>query len=242
MISHNFLIVSIVSHGHFSDIVNLLKSFKKFMINDNVRFVVKENKKENDLYKLNNLFPKLDIHINKFDKIRGYGENHNFNFKNSNNFTHFLIINPDVIITKFCLNEIFSNKDQLSTCRTFLKNGQISDYIRKDGSPFETVFTYFFRKFRNNHKTSKIDLSNYWFSGAFLLVTKNLFLSLKGFDESYFMYYEDADLCRRAKSNGFKLKVLERIKIIHEGKRNSINNFKHFYWHLKSFLKYHISN
>ena len=242
MINRNSLLISIVSHGHFSDIVNLLKSFKKFIKNDNIRFVIKENKKENDLFKLNDLFPDLEIYINKFDKIRGYGENHNFNFKNADNFSHFLIINPDVIVTDFCLNDIFNTKDQLSTCRTFLNNGQISDSIRKDGNPFLTIFTYFFRTLRNKDKTTKMDLNNYWFSGAFLLVTKDLFQFLNGFDETYFMYYEDADLCRRAKKNGFNLNVLDHVKIIHEGKRNSINNFSHFKWHLISFIKYHKSN
>lgn len=241
MPSHNFLLISIVSHGHFDDIVQLLKSIKKYIKKKNVRFVIKENKREKGLYKLNSMFPSLDITINKYDKIRGYGENHNFNFKNSDNFSHFLIINPDVIVSEFCLDEIFKTKDQLSTCRTFLNNGQISDFLRRDGNPLSTIFSYFFRSYRNKDKNSKMDLNDYWFSGAFLLVSRNLFLTLGGFNETYFMYYEDADFCRRAKYNGFKLNIFENIKIVHEGKRNSINNFKHFSWHLKSFLKYHTS-
>ena len=143
MPSHNFLIISIVSHGHFDDIVQLLKSIKKYIKKKNVRFVIKENKREKDLYRLNSIFPSLDITINKYDKVRGYGENHNFNFKNSDNFSHFLIINPDVIVSEFCLDEIFKTRDQLSTCRTFLNNGQISDFLRRDGNPLLTIFSYF---------------------------------------------------------------------------------------------------
>lgn len=241
MQSHNSLVVSIVSHGHFDEIINLLKSIKKHVEKKNVRFVIKENKKEKDLYKLNSIFPTLNIIINKFDKIRGYGENHNFNFESLDDFSHFLIINPDVVVTELCLNEIFNTKDQLSTCRTYLNNGQISDFMRKDGSPFLTIFSYFFRSFRNKDKNSKIDLNHYWFSGAFLLVTKKVFISLKGFSKAFFMYYEDADLCRRAKSYGFNLNILDYSKIVHEGKRASIYNFKHFSWHLRSFIIYHTS-
>jgi N-acetylglucosaminyl-diphospho-decaprenol L-rhamnosyltransferase len=43
-----------------------------------------------------------------------------------------------------------------------------------------------------------------WLSGAFLLVRRDVFDALGGFDEQYFLYYEDVDLFRRARNHGYE--------------------------------------
>jgi len=43
-----------------------------------------------------------------------------------------------------------------------------------------------------------------WVSGSFMFVKKEIFNSVKGFDEDYFMYSEDTDICLRLKKEGFK--------------------------------------
>lgn len=42
-------------------------------------------------------------------------------------------------------------------------------------------------------------------SGAFLIIPKKLFEKIEGFDETFFMYGEDLDLCYRVKENGYKV-------------------------------------
>lgn len=44
----------------------------------------------------------------------------------------------------------------------------------------------------------KVLTQNEYLSGAFLIMKKDTFLLLGGFDQSFFLYYEDADLCKRA--------------------------------------------
>ena len=44
-----------------------------------------------------------------------------------------------------------------------------------------------------------------WVSGGAMIIRKNIFSELGGFDEKYFMYYEDADLCLRAAKKGYKV-------------------------------------
>lgn len=43
-----------------------------------------------------------------------------------------------------------------------------------------------------------------WISGAFFLTRKNVWESVNGFDEDFFMYVEDVDMCKRIKDKGFK--------------------------------------
>lgn len=52
--------------------------------------------------------------------------------------------------------------------------------------------------------------------GAVMLIKKSIFEKLRGFDEKYFMYFEDLDLCRRIKEMGQKIYYLPFIKIYHE--------------------------
>lgn len=51
--------------------------------------------------------------------------------------------------------------------------------------------------------------------GAAILIKKDLFKSLGGFDKKYFLYYEDIDLCKRVKSLGKKIYYYPQVKIKH---------------------------
>jgi GT2 family glycosyltransferase len=53
-------------------------------------------------------------------------------------------------------------------------------------------------------------------SGACLAVSRERFRTLGGFDERYFMYFEDADLCRRAVANGWRLRFVPAALVEHQ--------------------------
>ncbi|SFE14460.1 hypothetical protein SAMN04487844_101182 [Methylobacterium sp. yr596] len=53
--------------------------------------------------------------------------------------------------------------------------------------------------------------------GAFLMIRRSLFTALGGFDERFFVYYEDVDLCARAWDAGFAVRHLAGISVRHEG-------------------------
>ncbi len=54
-----------------------------------------------------------------------------------------------------------------------------------------------------------------WVTGAFLMIKKDYLKKIRGFDESYFMYAEEIDLCFRAKKAGFRVFYSPMAKIIH---------------------------
>lgn len=54
-----------------------------------------------------------------------------------------------------------------------------------------------------------------WVSGSVLLTPKGTFNSIGGFDEDYWMYYEDTDLCRRIKNSGGTIVFFNDITITH---------------------------
>ena len=54
-----------------------------------------------------------------------------------------------------------------------------------------------------------------WVSGACMLVRRDAFATLGGFDEGYFLYWEDADLCRRLRGLGYTVRYAPRAVILH---------------------------
>lgn len=56
-----------------------------------------------------------------------------------------------------------------------------------------------------------------WVSGAAFAIAKTDFESLLGFDEQFFLYYEDADLCHRAMEKGISIRFFPEMRFSHRG-------------------------
>lgn len=65
-----------------------------------------------------------------------------------------------------------------------------------------------------------------WLSGACLAIRRETFTSINGFDESYFMYFEDVDLSFRASKLGWGRKYVPTAKVIHAGSHSTQGNSK----------------
>ena len=56
-----------------------------------------------------------------------------------------------------------------------------------------------------------------WLSAACLLCRRSAFEEAGGFDERFFLYFEDIDLCRRMRTSGWRLLFVPRARVFHEG-------------------------
>ena len=54
-----------------------------------------------------------------------------------------------------------------------------------------------------------------WVSGACMLARRDALEAVGGFDEGYFMYWEDADLCRRLRARGFEVRYVPAAVAVH---------------------------
>src|SRR5262245_15301006 len=54
-----------------------------------------------------------------------------------------------------------------------------------------------------------------WVSGACMLVRRSAFEAVGGFDERYFLYWEDADLCRRLRAHGYHVRYVPNATAVH---------------------------
>ena len=77
-----------------------------------------------------------------------------------------------------------------------------------------------------------------WVAGMFMLFRTEILRSLGGFDERYFLYYEDVDLCARLRDRGMEVAVSASTSVIHEARRASRQNFQYAWWHMCSAARF----
>lgn len=64
-------------------------------------------------------------------------------------------------------------------------------------------------------KEFKHNQNNYWVWGCSILIKKKVFIKIKGFDEIFFIYYSDVDICKKIYLEKLKIKEVKYIKVIH---------------------------
>ena len=151
-----------------------------------------------------------------------------------------LFLNPDTIVKPDCIknmvNFLKEKKDAgVVGCRILNPNGS----LQPSCGTFPTIINIILDRIPILNKLFKTELirqegyyekeqSPDWTSGAFFMVRRDIFLSLGGFDEKYFLYVEDVDFSYRAKKAGYKIYYNPKAEIIHYdmGKSKERKNFK----------------
>lgn len=76
-----------------------------------------------------------------------------------------------------------------------------------------------------------------WVNAAFLLLRRDAYASVGGFDERYHMYCEDVDLCLRLQLTGWRLARADEVVVVHGAQRASRRRPQHLAWHVCSLLR-----
>ena len=69
------------------------------------------------------------------------------------------------------------------------------------------------RRWANHEAEAQVD----WIPGAFVFIPRKTFEKAGGFDERFFMYYEEVDFCRRLHANGYTVQYWPELKAMHIG-------------------------
>jgi len=173
---------------------------------------------------------------------KGFGANHNSAFVFCSQ-PFFCVLNPDI---EFLNDPFLGLLNSLQTFNLSLvspiiisSSGSIEDSARE----FPTWLGLFKKLFFSIEGRWPLVLDksvNFpdWVAGMFMLFESDKFLKIKGFDEKYFLYYEDVDICRRIKSCGYRLGLYTGVKVIHNARRTSRTNIKYMLWHLRSMFRF----
>lgn len=82
-----------------------------------------------------------------------------------------------------------------------------------------------------------------WITGASMLIRISVILKVGMFDQKFFMYWEDADLCHRIRKCGYKIALSKDAIVHHEAGTSSVKIITERYkWHLESQLRWIVKN
>ena len=178
----------------------------------------------------------------------GFGAAHNLILDKISSYFH-LILNPDVAFSSHVIpsliNELENNFDiSFVTPKVIYPNKELQYVCRK----YPTYFDLINRKLKiskeqivnNEYRDQDLQKSFYpeFIHGCFMLFKTDDLKKIKGFDERYFLYLEDADLCRRVDDTGKKKLYYPKVEITHQHKKGSSKNIKLFFYHISSAIKY----
>ena len=79
-----------------------------------------------------------------------------------------------------------------------------------------------------------------WVAGMFMLFADQTFNRLKGFDEHYYLYYEDVDICARAHLYDEPVILCPACAAVHDARRASRKSLRFMSWHLRSMARFFI--
>lgn len=77
-----------------------------------------------------------------------------------------------------------------------------------------------------------------WVAGMFLLFRAEAFRDVGGFDDKFFLYYEDVDICARLWKAGWKVLLSPDITVVHDAQRASRRDPRYMAWHASSMTRY----
>jgi GT2 family glycosyltransferase len=185
----------------------------------------------------------------------GFGAGHNIAIAESIKIgsKYHLVLNPDVKFENGVIEELvkFMNTNLdvgLVMPKVLYPNGEIQYLCKLLPTPVDLIFRRFLsftswakkrRRVYELHdmKYDKIHYNIPTMSGCFMLFRTDAFHKIGMFDERYFMYLEDFDLCRRVHKS-FKTAFYPIVSIIHNHGKGSYKNRKLLIYHIKSALKY----
>ncbi|MDP0590188.1 MAG: glycosyltransferase [Candidatus Endonucleobacter bathymodioli] len=187
----------------------------------------------------------------------GYGGGNNL-VRNQLNSCYHLVINPDVIVWPDALCQAVAYFEQ--RCDVAIVSPMV---IEEDGSCHHVIkvypdcFTLMLRylgnsvlnrrfscrlsRYQCDHLTDQVDKSVELAGGCFQFMRTELFQRLGGFDDRFFMYFEDYDLSIRARESG-AIAYVPAVKISHLGGGVGRKTFLHHRFFVASAIKFFIKH
>lgn len=215
------LTISIVNYNAGRYLLRTLKSVSQSLDEATIEVYVVDNASTDGSFEeAQKLFPNFHYQLNK--ENLGFGKAHNQILKKLET-EYVLLLNPDTEIKKGVIRTMIALMDEESdvgaaTCQLVLPDGSL-DLAAHRGFPTPLASLLYFLGFdvlyhlrsRDMSQTHQVDS----ISGSFFLTRKTVLDKVGFFDEDYFMYGEDLDLCFRIKQAEYKIIYVPKVKILH---------------------------
>lgn len=173
---------------------------------------------------------------------KGFGANHNAAFRSARG-SHFCVLNPDVRLTVDpfppLLNALADPSLGVAGPLVRSEAGQIEASSRRYPTPL-----YILKKAvlgapaTPDYPIGDAPVSPDWIGGMFMLFRAETYREIGGFDERYFLYYEDVDICARLRHRGYDIRLIPAAAVVHAARRDSHRQARYLGWHVRSMLRF----
>ncbi|MBT2321970.1 glycosyl transferase [Variovorax paradoxus] len=221
--------VSIVSHGQLDLVRPLLEQLDRFSRGLVAKVVLTLNIPEPDLL----AGASWGFEIERIENAvpMGFGANHNQAFERCST-PWFLVLNPDIRFDRDVLAPLIAQ----ATPDGGLLTPRILEPGKSEPEQHRAIITP--REIMTRRRPDYVrPIVPAWIPGLFMLFRSEAYRQVRGFDERFFMYGEDFDICARTRLAGWKLQVAEDLVALHDAQRASRTSLRHLYWHVTSLLK-----
>lgn len=228
--------VSVVSHGHSGLVRSMIDSLAASGCSWVSRVVITSNDPSLDDFS-NMPAEGLPFDVQRTDNVqaRGFGANHNQAFKQCDT-EFFCVLNPDIEFASDPFSHLVAalSADKVGLAYPLQVDGgnALLDFERELVSPFAIAQRHLVGQRYRPQPNKPV----HWVSGAFMVFKSSVFRELGGFDERYFMYCEDVDICLRMQLAGYHLARAD-AKVIHHTRRSTLKSPGHLAWHVRSLLR-----
>ncbi|HVN48728.1 MAG TPA: glycosyltransferase, partial [Bacteroidota bacterium] len=205
-----------------------------------------------------------------FPKVKIIANTQNLGFAKANNAalsqtrgTYLLLINPDTMVQEDTIRAMLDFFDEhpdagMAGCKILNPDGSFQLACRRSFPtpsvalarmlqfskifPKSKMFGRYNLTYLSTEETYPVDA----ISGSFMMLRREVYEQVGGFDESFFMYGEDIDWCYRIRQAGWQIYYVHRTQIIHykgeSTRRSSVDEIRTFYRAMHLFVQKHFSS
>ena len=242
--------IGIVTYNSKANILDCIESIQKHSQGFIYQIYICDNAStDNTVELIENSFPNVKIISN--NENQGYSTGHNKIIQQVDS-TYHLIVNPDILFKSNVLKELIEiiekNPDIALIAPIILNSDGTEQHLPKRDPKLlyllsgRILLKYIrMRKFRDAYTMANEILSPIQevevLTGCFMLFQTNLLKQVNGFDDRYFMYFEDLDLSKRISKLG-KVIFYSNTSVLHRWERGSYKNNKLLFSYIHSMFIY----
>lgn len=244
------LTISIATYNNEKEILNVLESIYKNTIDlDFEIFVIDNNSSDKTVRLIYNNYP--SVKVIEQPSNNGFGRSHNYILSKIHSEYH-AVINPDITFDGNMLKKMADYMDAnedvvLLTPKVLNLDGTIQRLPKRKPTLKYLIsgrlerYSKKLKAIRDEYTMAGVDFEEPtevdFCTGCFMFIRTEVLKKLNGFDDRFFMYFEDVDLTQRAKNYG-KTIIYPDAKVYHSWSRESFQKFKCFFIHVSSMFKY----
>lgn len=220
------IVVSIITvyYNTPEELLKLGASLQKFLEPSSYEWIIADNNSQQDLTGQipNATYLRLPENF-------GFGKACNIAAKQAR-APYLFFLNPDCELVQDCVTPLLAEMQTSAAVGPLVLNHDGS--IQLSFGPFLSIYNEAIQKRRSKRETT--DRVQHWLrkktatkfhpdyiSGCALMIQADLFQKLGGFDETFFLYEEDVDLCKRIRDAGHQMTYIPEARVIHARNRST---------------------